>query len=173
MGTDRSDKTVRTSSVPLLQAIDPVVPPPVFVTLVDYMGASSFMQRTAAMLMGVLASLALVLASLGLYSLIAFGVVARRQEFGVRIALGAARGDIVRLVVGEGARMASAGVAAGCLLALAGTRALGSLLFGISPIDAPTIAAAAAVLAGVALAASDIPARMAARTDPIAALRAE
>jgi putative ABC transport system permease protein len=156
-----------------LQAIDPAVPPPLFVTLVDYMGASYFMQRTAAMLMGVLASLALALASLGLYSLIAFGVVARRQELGVRIALGAARGDIVRLVIGEGARMTSAGVAAGCVLALAGTRALGSLLFGVSPIDAPTIAAAAALLAGVALAASYIPARMAARTDPIAALRAE
>jgi predicted permease len=156
-----------------LQAIDPAVPPPLFVTLGDYMGASYFMQRTAAMLMGVLGALALALASLGLYSLIAFGVVARRQELGVRIALGAASGDIVRLVVGEGARMASAGVAAGCLLALAGTRALGSLLFGVSPIDAPTILAAAALLAGVALAASYIPARMAARTDPIAALRAE
>ena len=156
-----------------LQAIDPAVPPPLTVTLVDYMGASYFMQRTAAMLMGVLAALALALASLGLYSLIAFGVVARRQELGVRIALGAGNCDIVRLVVSQGARMAFAGVAAGCLLALAGTRALGSLLFGVSPVDAPTIAAAAALLAVVALAASYLPARAAARTDPIAALRAE
>ena len=89
------------------------------------------------------------------------------------MALGAASSDIVRLVLGEGVRMAAAGVAVGGMLALAGTRALGSLLFGVGPMDLPTIAASALVLAGVAVAASYVPARSAARTDPMLALRAD
>src|SRR6185436_6869061 len=125
-----------------LQAIDPAMPPPLTVTFVDYIGAAYFEQRTAALLLGVLAVLALVLASVGLYSLVSFGVSRRRQELGVRMALGANSGDILRLILGEGARMAAAGLAAGAVLALAGTRALGSLLFGVSPIDLPTIGAA-------------------------------
>jgi len=156
-----------------LQNIDPAMPAPLFVTMVDYMGASYFVQRTAAMLMGVLAALALALASLGLYSLIAFGVSARRHELGVRVALGAASIDIVRLVLGEGARIAAWGVASGCLLAALGTRALGSLLFGIGPFDPVTLASAAALLTLVAMAASYVPARSAARADPMTALRAE
>jgi len=156
-----------------LQAIDPAMPPPLMVTFVDYMGAAYFTQRTAALLLGVLAVLALALASVGLYSLVAFGVARRRQEIGVRMALGAASKDILRLVLVEGARMAAAGVAAGVLLALAGTRALGSLLFGVSPMDLPTLGAAAILLAVVAVAASYLPARAAARTDPMLALRAE
>ncbi|HTK29037.1 MAG TPA: ABC transporter permease [Vicinamibacterales bacterium] len=173
---------VRTSGDPLAVAgavraglvqADAGMPTGPFVTLADYMGASYFAARTAAMLMGVLAALALALASIGLYSLIAFDVSARRQELGVRVALGAASADIIRLVVFGGARTAAWGIAAGCVLALAGTRALGALLFGVSPLDAPTLAAAVALLGGVALLASYIPARAAARLDPMSALRAE
>jgi putative ABC transport system permease protein len=156
-----------------LQALDPAMPPPLTVTLSDYTAAAYFGQRTAALLLGVLAVIALALASVGLYSLVAFGVSTRRREIGVRMALGAASSDILRLVLAEGARMAAAGVAAGGVLALAGTRALGSLLFGVSPMDLPTIAAAALVLGGVAVAASYMPARSAARTDPMLALRAD
>jgi predicted permease len=156
-----------------LRAMDAAMPPPVIVTLADYMGAAYFAQRTAALLLGVLALLALMLASIGLYSLIAFGVSTRRQEIGVRMALGAAGSDILRLILAEGARMAAAGVVAGIVLAVAGTRVLGSLLFGVSPIDLPTLAVAAALLAVVAVAASYVPARSAARTDPMAALRAD
>ena len=156
-----------------LQALDPEMPPPLFVTLTEYMGASYFVQRTAAMLMTVLAALALALASIGLYSLIAFGVSARRRELGVRVALGAASGDIVRMVVGEGVRIAALGVGAGLLLSAIGTRALGSILFGISPLDLPTLLGAAALLAAIGMAAAYIPARAAARVDPMQALRAE
>jgi predicted permease len=156
-----------------LQSIDPQMPSPLTIPLESYIGASYFVQRTAAMLMGVLAALALMLASIGLYSLIAFGVSARQQELGVRVALGAASRDIVRLVVGEGARTAAFGVAAGCALALIGTRSLGSLLFGVSPLDVPTLTGAAVLLAGVALIAAYLPARAAANVDPMAALRAE
>jgi putative ABC transport system permease protein len=156
-----------------LQALDPEMPPPLFVTLTEYMGASYFVQRTAAMLMTVLAALALALASIGLYSLIAFGVSARRRELGVRVALGAASGDIVRMVVGEGVRIAALGVGAGFLLSAIGTRALGSLLFGISPLDVPTLLGAAALLGAIGVTAAYIPARAAARVDPMQALRAE
>jgi len=156
-----------------LQSIDPAMPLPLMTTLEQYIGASYFVQRTAATLMSVLAALALMLASIGLYSLTAFGVSARQQELGVRVALGAASRDIIRLVVGEGARTASFGLAAGCALAVAGTRALGSLLFDVSPLDLPTLVGAAVLLAGVALVAAYLPARAAARVDPIRALRAE
>ena len=156
-----------------LQQIDPQMPPPILVTLEDYMGASYFVPRTAALLMGVLAVLALMLASLGLHSLIAFSVTARQQELGVRIALGAASRDIVRLVVGEGARTTGWGIAGGCALAVAGTRALASLLFGISPLDLPTLAGAITLIAVVAFAAAYIPARAASRVDPVTALRAD
>src|SRR5262245_18049284 len=156
-----------------LQALDPEMPPPLFVTLTEYMGASYFVQRTAAMLMTVLAALALALASIGLYSLISFGVSARRRELGVRVALGAASGDIIRMVVGEGIRIAALGVGAGFLLSALGTRALGSLLFGVSPLDPPTLLGAAALLAAIGMAAAYVPARAAARVDPMQALRAE
>ena len=156
-----------------LEAIDPAMPPPLTVTFTDYMSAAYFAQRTAALLLGVLAAVALILASVGLYSLVAFGVSTRTQEIGVRIALGARSSDILRLFLAEGARMAAAGVVAGVLLAFAGTRALESLLFGVSPTDVPTVGAAALLLAAVAIAASYVPARSAARTDPMAALRAD
>jgi putative ABC transport system permease protein len=173
-GSDHAAISAVTASVRReLQAIDPAMPPPLTVTLADYIGAAYFSQRTAALLLGVLAVLALTLASVGLYSLVAFGVSTRRQEIGVRMALGAASSDIMRLILAEGARMAAAGVVAGVILALAGTRALESLLFGVSPIDLPTLGAAALLLAAVAVAASYVPARSAARTDPMLALRAE
>jgi putative ABC transport system permease protein len=154
-----------------LQAADPQMPAPLLVTLESYMGASYFVSRAAATTMGALAALALALASVGLYSLIALSVAARQQELGVRVALGAGPRDIVRLVVGEGARMAAWGVAIGCVLALAGTRALGSLLFGVNPIDLPTLSIAAVLLAAVALVAAYVPARAAARVDPMMAIR--
>jgi ABC-type antimicrobial peptide transport system permease subunit len=156
-----------------LQALDPRLPPPLMTTLAEYIGASYFAQRVASMLLGVLAALALLLASVGLYSLIAYGVAARRQEIGVRIALGATGGDILRMIVGQGVRTTAIGVAAGIGLALLSARALATLLFGVTPADVPTVIASAVVLGGVALAASYVPARSATKIEPSEALRAE
>ncbi len=156
-----------------LQSLDPRLPPPLMTTLSEYIGASYFAQRVASMLLGVLAGLALLIASVGLYSLIAYGVTARRQEIGVRLALGASAPDILRMVVGQGARLTAAGVAAGVGLALAGARTLATLLVGVAPADLPTLVVSAVVLTAVALAASYVPARAATMIAPSDALRAE
>jgi len=156
-----------------LRSLDPRLPQPLMTTLADYIGASYFAQRVASVLLSVLAGLALLLASVGLYSLISYGVATRRQEIGVRMALGASARDILRMIVGEGARMAALGVVAGVALALLATRALATLLFGVAPADLATLAASAVLLASIALAASYIPARAATRIEPSEALRAE
>jgi predicted permease len=115
--------------------------------------------------------LGLALAALGIYGLVAYTVSQRTREIGVRIALGAAPGDIRRLVLGQGVQLAAFGVAIGLVLSLGVTRALAAFLFGISASDPVTYLGTAAVLAAVALAASYMPARAATRTDPLVALR--
>jgi putative ABC transport system permease protein len=119
------------------------------------------------------ALLALLLASIGIYGVIAYSVVQRTHEIGVRMALGAARGDVVRLVIVEGAAIALAGAALGVAAALVLTRVMASLLVGVSPRDPYAIAAGAGLLLVVALAASVVPALRAARVEPLAALRAQ
>ena len=130
-------------------------------------------RRFHLMLLGGFSVLALLLASVGIYGVISFTTAARTQEIGVRIALGAQRGDILRMVVAHGLRLAGAGVAVGLLASLALTRFLSSLLFGVSTFDLLTYAAIGTLLAVVALAACWIPARRATRIDPIRALRYE
>ena len=117
--------------------------------------------------------LALALAAIGLYSVIAYGVAQRQKELGVRIALGASRGSVVRLVVGGGVRMVIIGIAIGGIIALWASRWLGTLLFNESPKDPVVYAAVAGVLVVVAVVATALPALGAARLDPNAALRAE
>jgi ABC-type antimicrobial peptide transport system permease subunit len=119
------------------------------------------------------AAAALVLATVGLYGVVAFFVTRRTQEIGIRLAIGAQRGDLLRLVLGEGARLAAFGVVIGIVASFAITRLLSSLLFGISVTDPLTFAGVAALLFLVALAASYIPARRAMRVDPVTALRYE
>jgi ABC-type antimicrobial peptide transport system permease subunit len=104
---------------------------------------------------------------------VAFFVTRRTQEIGIRLAIGAQRGDLLRLVLGEGARLAAFGVVIGIVASFAITRLLSSLLFGISVTDPLTFAGVAALLFLVALAASYIPARRAMRVDPVTALRYE
>jgi putative ABC transport system permease protein len=119
------------------------------------------------------ALVALLLAAIGLYGVVSYGVGQRAREIGVRLALGAQRRDVLRLVLSSGFSLASIGVGAGLVAALVFTRFLGSLVFGVSPADPLTFAAAAALLMVVALAAHWIPVRRALQIDPAIALRSE
>ncbi|MGH9584247.1 MAG: FtsX-like permease family protein, partial [Bryobacteraceae bacterium] len=144
-----------------------------FSTFADEMGGWLADRRFLLLLVGLFAAAALALAAVGIYGVVAFSVTRRTQEIGIRMALGAERRDVLRLVVGEGARMAAGGVVIGIGASLAITRLLSSLLFGISATDPLTFAAVAVLLSLVALAASYIPARRAMKVDPMTALRYE
>ena len=144
-----------------------------FSTFVEEMGGWLADRRFLLLLVGLFAVAALVLAAVGIYGVVAFSVTRRTQEIGIRMSLGAERGNILRLVVGEGARMAAFGVFTGIAASLAVTRLMSSLLFGISSTDPLTFISVAAVLSAVALLASYIPARRALRVDPMVALRYE
>jgi predicted permease len=157
----------------VLRELDPRMAPPVTTTLEEYTSAAYFTQRLAATLLTILASLALALSAIGLYSVMAYAVARRRREIGVRMALGATRAAILQLVVGRGLSLVAGGVAAGLVLALAVTRALGSLLFGVSPLDATALTGAVALLIAVACLASYLPARAASRIEPMSALRTD
>jgi predicted permease len=129
--------------------------------------------RIGAALLGAFGSLALLLAAIGLYGVIAYSVSQRTREMGVRMALGARRGDLLRLVLEQGARLALVGVGAGVLLAALVGRVFSALLYGVSPLDPLAYALAAAVLLAVAAAPNLVPALTAARVDPMRALRSE
>jgi putative ABC transport system permease protein len=135
--------------------------------------ASVFLRRYPSYLIGSFAGLALILAMIGLYGLISYTVQQRTREIGIRMALGAQPGDVLKLVIGQGIGAVLAGVGIGVVAALALTRLMASLLFGVRPTDLVTFASVAVLLTGVALAASYIPARRAMRTDPLHALRHE
>jgi len=129
--------------------------------------------RGGVALIGAFAALALALAAVGIYGVVAYGTAQRRRELGIRLALGAEPASVIRLIVRQAMLPVGLGVAAGLAAALAASRLLGSLLYGVSPLDLTTYGVVAVFVAGVALAASWIPARHAARIDPLAALRAE
>jgi predicted permease len=124
-------------------------------------------------LLGVFAGLALILASIGLYGVMALIVTQRTRELGIRFALGASRGDVLRLVLGQGAVLVGIGLAAGLLGAFVGSRALTSVLYNVAPLDPTALISALLTLSLVALIACFVPARRASRVDPIEALRAE
>jgi ABC-type antimicrobial peptide transport system permease subunit len=118
-------------------------------------------------------ALALVLAAIGLYSVIAYNVAQRTHEMGVRVALGAQARDVIRLIVSEGLRIVLPGVALGAVLALLAGKWIAPLLFQVSPQDPPVLVGVVAILVAVAIVASWLPARRAARVDPNQALRAD
>jgi putative ABC transport system permease protein len=130
-------------------------------------------RRFLLFLVGLFAAAALALAAIGLYGVVAFSVTRRTQEIGIRMSIGAQRSDVLRLILGEGARMAALGVVIGIAASMAITRLMSSLLFGISATDPVTFVCVAVLLSLVALLASYIPARRAMRVDPIVALRYE
>jgi putative ABC transport system permease protein len=130
-------------------------------------------RRFSMLLLGVFAGLALVLASVGIYGVISYTATQRTHEIGIRMALGAERADVLRMVVGHGLRLSLIGIGAGLAAALGLTRLMSSMLFGVRPTDFVTFAAVSLLLAGVAVLASYVPARRATRVDPIIALRYE
>ncbi len=142
-------------------------------TMGDIIAGSFAARQISMILLAVFAGLALVLSCVGIYGVISYVVGQRTHEIGVRMALGAERKDVMRLVLGEGAKMALIGVAAGIAAALGLTRLMANQLFGVSAHDPITFAAVAAVLTVVALVACYIPARRAVRVDPMVALRHE
>jgi predicted permease len=144
-----------------------------FSTFADEMGGWLADRRFLLLLVGVFGAAALALATIGIYGVVAFSVTRRTQEIGIRMALGAQRSDVLRLVVGEGARLALVGVAIGIAASCVTTRLLSSLLFGVSATDPITFAGVALLLSLVALLASYLPARRAMRLDPNIALRHE
>jgi predicted permease len=142
-------------------------------TLQDIIDPNVRPWRLGATMFTLFGGLALLLAGIGLYSAIAYGVSQRRHEIGVRLALGAAGGDIILMVLGEGIRVIVVGIVVGIGLALAGAKYVESLLFGIGARDPATIVVVAMMLLAVAIVASLYPAWRAARVDPVAALRAD
>jgi putative ABC transport system permease protein len=139
----------------------------------EIVSATTADSRFDAWLFGAFAGLALALTAIGVYGLLAFSVARRTNEFGIRMALGASRMEVLRLVLGQGAMLIAVGLALGLAGSLALTRFLASLLYGVKPGDPISFAAVAIILLAVGLAASYLPARRATRVDPMVALRYE
>jgi len=142
-------------------------------TMDERMAASAGARRFNLLLLGSFAALALTLAAVGVHGVISYAVSHRIHEVGVRVALGAAPGDILRLVVGQGFALAAAGAVLGIAGALALSRFVSGMLFGVPATDPVTFGAVAALLVAVALLACYLPARRALRVDPVVALRCE
>ena len=154
-------------------AIDKDLPVTDIAAMPDVVNASVAQPRFQTVLLGLFGALALILAAVGIYGVISFSVAQRTHEMGIRMSLGAQPAQVLRLVMGQGARMALVGIALGAAAALGLTRLMRSLLFGVSAADPLTFAAVAILLVAVALAACYVPARRAMRVDPMTALRHE
>jgi len=141
--------------------------------MAERLGASVAQERFTAFLLALFAALALTLAMLGVYAVMAYTVAQRTREIGVRMALGAAASDVVRLVFGRGFRLVGLGLVLGVGGSLAASRLISALLFGVSATDPGTFLAVALVQAGVAAIALYLPARRASRLHPAVALRTE
>src|SRR5579863_429651 len=156
-----------------IRDVDPDQPLYHVATLLQVLSESLASRRFNMLLLGIFAGIALPLATVGIYGVMAFSVTQRTHEIGIRMALGAQKGDVLRMVVGQGLKLALIGVAIGIAGALALTRFLSSLLYGVKPIDPLTFVAVSLILTAVALLASYMPARRATKVDPMVALRYE
>jgi len=153
--------------------VDPDQPVASVQTLDDLLRGTVAERRLSMLLLSGFGMLALALAALGIYGVMAYSTARRTRELGIRLALGAQPRDVLGLVLRDGARLSAWGLGLGVAAALAGSRAVSSLLYGVPPSDPPTFVAVIAVLGGAALLASYLPARRAARVDPLLALRHE
>jgi len=158
--------------VAAIGAIDPEQPVFDIRTMVQVLDDKLTPQRFSALLLGVFAGVALLLAAVGIYSVLSYIVRGRSREIGIRRALGARTSDVLRLVIVEGMSPVLVGIAAGTVAALASAKVMKTLVFGVSASDPLTLAAVAATLALVALMASLVPAYRALRLDPVKILRA-
>jgi putative ABC transport system permease protein len=165
--------TLAQPAVAAIRAIDPEQPVADIRTMAQLLDETLATQRLSARLLGIFSGVALLLAAVGIYSVLSYIVRGRSREIGIRTALGAQRSDVLRLVIVEGMSPALVGIAAGTLAALASARILQTLVFGVSASDPLTLAAVAATLVCVALVASLVPAYRALRFDPVNVLRAE
>jgi putative ABC transport system permease protein len=157
----------------VVASVNPDVPVSEVQTMDGILSASLSTPRSTMWLFTGFALLALVLGTVGIYGVLSFSVAERTHEIGIRIALGAQRNNVLKLVIGKGLRLALVGVGTGILGALALTRFLSSLLYDVKPTDPLTFVAVALILTAVALLASYIPARRATKVDPMVALRYE
>lgn len=154
-------------------AIDPLLPVTRVRTMRELLGRSVAEPRFRTTLLGVFASVALLLATVGIYGILSYTVAQRTREIGIRMSLGARRRDVLRLVLRQGMALAGAGVAIGLMSALALSRVLAGLLFGVGPTDIATFGTVSLVMAAAALLACYLPARRATRVDPMVALRCD
>lgn len=154
-------------------AIDKDQPVTAANTMDEVIASTTAPRRFNTSLLAIFAAVALALAGVGIYSVISYSVAQRTREIGIRMALGARAGDVIRLVVRQGMTLALAGIAAGAAVAIFAARAIAGLLYGVSATDPVTFAAISLILAAVALLACYLPARRAAKVDPMTALRRE
>src|SRR4051812_5512960 len=156
-----------------VSSIDPDVPVFSIETMEEYVAQSTEQSRLNMTLLGLFGSLALVLSALGIYGVLSYVVSQRTQEIGIRMALGATRGDVMRLIVRHGMALTGGGLAIGLVASWAITRSPSAMLVGVSPHDPATYAAIALLLTAIALVASYLPGRRATRVDPMVTLRNE
>jgi putative ABC transport system permease protein len=173
LGSPGDPEALASAVRPVVRALDPDLPVYGLQPLTGLVATSTAQSRFYMLLLGGFAAIALVLAAVGIYGVIAYAVRQRTQEIGIRMALGASRDRVLRMVVGQGMVLVLIGGAVGLLGAFAATRGLRSLLFEVSASDPATYAGVALVLVAVAALAAYLPARRAARTEPNLALRGE